>query len=100
MTEILRNRQTIITIYSSRRLACGISSLATERLPDAWPYEAAFVGSDNELGAVVGIEFRHDTGQVRFHRGGRDEQLGTYLVIRETSRNQGEDLALAVGKSA
>ena len=100
MTEILRNRQTIITIYSSRRLACGISSLATERLPDAWPHEAAFVGSDNELGAVVGIEFRHDTDQVRFHRGGRDEQLGTYFVIRETSRNQGEDLALAVGKSA
>ena len=64
------------------------------------PHEAAFVGSDNELGAVVGIEFRHDTGQVRFHRGGRDEQLGTYFVIRETSRNQGEDLALAVGKSA
>ena len=94
MTEILRNRQTIITIYSSRHLACGISSLATERLPDAWPHEAAFVGSD------VGIEFRHDTGQVRFHRGGRDEQLGTYFVIRETSRNQGEDLALAVGKSA
>ena len=48
----------------------------------------------------MGIEFRHDTGQVRFHRGGRDEQLGTYFVIRETSRNQGEDLALAVGKSA
>ena len=38
-------------------MACGIRSLATERLPDAWPHEAAFVGSDNELGAVVGKAF-------------------------------------------
>lgn len=100
MTEFWRNRQTISQFTRVAVWHAGISSLATERLPDAWPYEAAFVGSDNELGAVVGIEFRHDTGQVRFHRGGRDEQLGTYFVIRETSRNQGEDLALAVGKSA
>ena len=60
--------------------------------------EAGFVGDDDELGSVSGVEFHHGPVDVGLGGGWADDQAFSDVVVGQAGGDEGEDLSLAGGE--
>ena len=65
----------------------------------AWGHQPAFVGDDDELGAVARVQLGHDAADVGLGGQRAEEQAGGDLVVGQALGDQPEDLTLAVGQA-
>jgi hypothetical protein len=63
-----------------------------------WGHQAGFVGEDDELGAVAGVEFGHGSVDVGFRGQWGDHHAGGDLVVGQALGDEGDGLAFAVGQ--
>src|SRR5581483_5604695 len=64
-----------------------------------WSYEPRLVREHDELRAVARVQLDHRPADVRACRGRADEELGRDLLVRETLRDERDDLAFPLGES-
>src|SRR5580692_1759917 len=57
--------------------------------------EAGFVGNDDELGSVSGVELHHGPVDMCLGGGRADDQAFSDVVVGQAGGDQGEDLSLA-----
>lgn len=62
-------------------------------------YESGLVGGDDELGAVVGVEFGHGSVDVGLHGVRADDEVVGDVVVGQSGGDEGEDFPFAVGQS-